>query len=140
MHVRNNPPRWMPALLAISCLVLLSASPLLAKERRLLKFYSDIVVLPDSSVDVTENITFQFVGGPWHGIYRNIPVEYSGPRGLNYSLFLDVKHVTDETGSALNFETSRERQYLKLKIYVPNADNSTRTLSIEYSVSDALRF
>jgi uncharacterized membrane protein YgcG len=140
MHVRNNPPRWLPALFAIACLLFLSASPLPAKERRLLKFYSDIVVLPDSSVDVTENITFQFIGGPWHGIYRNIPVEYAGPRGLNYSLFLDVKRVTDETGNPLKFETSRERQYLKLKIYVPNADNSTRTISIEYAISDALRF
>jgi uncharacterized membrane protein YgcG len=116
------------------------AFPLSAKDRRLLKFYSEISVKPDSSVDVTENITFQFVGGPWQGIYRNIPVEYAGPRGLNYSLFLDVKSVTDENGNKLRYDSSRERQFRKLKIYVPNADNSTRTISIEYVVSDALRF
>lgn len=115
-------------------------APLHAKERHLLKFYSEIDVMADSSVDVTENITFQFVGGPWQGIYRSIPVEYAGPRGLNYSLFVDIKRVSDESGNKLKFETSRERQYLKLKIFVPNADNSTRTISIEYIVSDALRF
>ena len=53
-------------------------------DRHLKKFFADIVVLPDGTVSVTENITFEFIGGPWHGIYRNIPVEYSGPRGLNY--------------------------------------------------------
>jgi len=127
------------ALCGLAFLVFLAA-PLSAKERRLLKFYSEIDVLSNSSVDVTENITFQFIGGPWQGIYRNIPVEYAGPRGLNYSLFLDVKRITDENGNKLKFETSRERQYLKLKIFVPNADNSTRTISIEYVVSDALRF
>jgi hypothetical protein len=113
------------------------ASP---KERHLKKFYSEIVVLPSGSVDVTENITFQFVGGPWHGINRYIPVEYSGPRGLNYTLFLDVENVTDDTGAKLRYETSRERHYLNLKINIPNADDSTRTISIHYTVSDALKF
>jgi uncharacterized membrane protein YgcG len=140
MSVRNNPPRWLPALFAVFCLLSLLGAPLSAKDRRLLKFYSDIDVLSDSSVEVTENITFQFIGGPWQGIYRSIPVEYAGPGGLNYSLFLDVKRVSDENGNKLKFESSRDRQYLKLKIFVPNADNSTRTISIEYAVSDALRF
>jgi uncharacterized membrane protein len=121
-------------------LLLIFAFSTSAKERRLLKFYSDIDVRADSTVDVTENITFQFIGGPWQGIYRTIPVEYSGPSGLNYSLFVDVKGVADENGNKLKYETSRERQYLKLKIYIPNSDNSTRTVSIEYVVSDALRF
>jgi uncharacterized membrane protein YgcG len=116
------------------------ALPVNAKERHLKKFSSEIAVLPSGSVDVTENITFQFVGGPWHGINRYIPVEYSGPRGLNYTLFLDVKNVTDETGAKLRYETSRERHYLNLKIYIPNADDSTRTISIHYTVSDALKF
>jgi uncharacterized membrane protein YgcG len=116
------------------------ASPACAKERHLKKFFSEIVVMPDGSVDVTENITFQFVGGPWHGINREIPIEYSGPHGSNYTLFLDVKNVTGETGTKLRYETSRERHYLNLKIYIPDADNSTRTISINYTVSDAIKF
>jgi len=127
-------------LLVALCSCFLFASPLSAKDRRLLKFFSEIDVLPDATVDVTEHITFQFIGGPWHGIYRDIPVEYAGPRGLNYSLFLNVKSVTDEDGVKLKYETSRERQYLRLKIYIDQADNSTRTISIGYTVSDALRF
>jgi len=140
MPARRNLSRWMPTVLCGLLAMFFLAVPLRAKDRRLLKFYSDIDVLPNGTVDVTENITFQFIGGPWQGIYRNIPVEYAGPRGLNYSLFLDVKRISDENGNKLKYETSRERQYLKLKIYIPHADNSTRTISIEYVVADALRF
>jgi uncharacterized membrane protein YgcG len=140
MLTRNNSPRWFHVSLGALCLLFLFSSPVAAKDRRLLKFYSDIDILPDATADVTEHITFQFVGGPWHGIYRDIPTEYAGPSGLNYSLFLDIKRVTDENGNKLRYETSRERQYLKVKIYIDNADNRTRTISIEYTVSDALRF
>src|SRR5712672_588377 len=111
-----------------------------AKELRIEKFDAQIAVLPNSSVNVTESITVHFIGGPWHGLYREIPVEYVTPQGMNYSLFLDVKRVTDASGRTLKYESSRERHYRKLKIYVPDADNSTKTISIEYSVSDALRF
>jgi uncharacterized membrane protein len=140
MPVRLKPSCWPRTALLCFVFFLFLALPLCAKELRIVKFDSDIAVLPDSSVDVTENITFRFTGGPWHGVYRVIPVEYAGPGGLNYSLFLDLKRITDENGHTLRYETSRQRQYLKLKIYIPEADNSTRTVSIEYTVSDALRF
>jgi len=140
MRVNKRLLRRTSALLG--ALLALTASPAAAqrREQQLKKFVSDIVIAPDGDVDVTENITFRFIGGPWHGIYRKIPVEYSGPNGMNYTLFLDVKRVSDEHGQPLRYESSRERQYRKLKILIPNADNSTHTISIEYVVSDALRF
>jgi uncharacterized membrane protein YgcG len=111
-----------------------------AKELRIEKFSSEIVVSPNGSIDVTEVITVRFIGGPWHGLYRSIPVEYETAQRLNYSLLLNVKSITDSDGNKLKFEASRERHYRKLKIFVPSADNSTHTISIEYTVSDALRF
>jgi uncharacterized membrane protein YgcG len=140
MTARPTVTRRLTLLLSVFLSLLALAAPATAKERHLKKFFSEIVVMPSGSVDVTENITFQFVGSPWHGINRYIPVEYSGPRGLNYTLFLDVKDITDETGAKLRYETSRERHYLNLKIYIPNADDSTRTISVHYTVSDALKF
>lgn len=110
------------------------------RQLRIQKFESEITVTPDAKVDVTENITFQFKGGPWHGVYRTIPVEYVGPSGLNYSLFLDIRSITDGNGNKLKFESSRERQNRKLKIFIPDADNSTQTVIIDYVVSDALKF
>jgi uncharacterized membrane protein YgcG len=111
-----------------------------ARELRIEKFSSEILVAPNGSIDVTEVITVRFIGGPWHGLYRSIPVEYVTPQQLNYSLFLTVKNIADSDGNKLKFEAIRERHYRKLKIFVPNADNSTHTISIEYTVSDALRF
>jgi uncharacterized membrane protein len=110
------------------------------RELRIEKFQSETIVMPDGTINVTETIQAHFLGGPWHGLYRTIPVEYVTPQGLNYSLFLDVKRVADGSGRALKYETSRERHYRKLKIYIPDADNSTQKIAIEYSVSDALRF
>src|SRR5215475_4094543 len=109
-----------------------------ARELRIENFESQVTVLPDGSVNVTESITFRFIGS-WKGVYREIPVEYNTPQGMNYSLFLDVKRVTED-GSSLRYESSRERHYRKLKIYVPGAQDTTRTIVIEYAVSDALRF
>jgi uncharacterized membrane protein len=111
-----------------------------ARELRIEKFSSEIVVAANGSIDVSETITARFIGGPWHGLYRSIPVEYVTPQELNYTLFLNVKNITDGNGNKLKFESSRERHYRKLKIYIPNADNTTQTISIEYTVSDALRF
>jgi hypothetical protein len=140
MTVRSTSAYRLNLLAGLLLVLLVLAGPASAKERHLKKFFSEIVVMPDGSVDVTENITFQFVGGPWRGINREIPIEYSGPHGSNYTLFLDVKNITGETGAKLKYETSRERHYLNLKIYIPDADNSTRTISINYTVSDAIKF
>jgi len=51
-----------------------------------------------------------------------------------------VNQITDENGSSLKFEKNRSRGFLKLKIYVPGASDSTRTVNIDYSVSDAAKF
>src|SRR5579859_2160912 len=115
------------------------APAVFSRELRIEKFDEQVTVLRNGTVDVTENITFHFIGH-WNGIYREIPVEYNTPRGMNYSLFLNVKSITDSSGAKLKFESSRDRHYRKLKIYVPGAQDTTKTIVIEYTVSDALRF
>jgi len=118
----------------------LFASPLLARELRIEKFDSQIAVLSDASINVTETIGVHFIGGPWHGLYRDIPVEYVSPQMMNYSLFLTITRVTDASGHDLKYQSSRVRHYRRLKIFVDNADNSFQTINIQYTVSDALRF
>src|SRR5215813_12456974 len=135
-----RPRLFLCFLCVLSFLYLPSSLSISTKELRIERFDEEVVVAPDGSVDVTENIRVHFIGGHWNGLYRTIPVEYFTPQGLNYTLFLDVKNITDGEGQKLRFESSRERHYRKLKIYVPNADNSTQTIVINYTVSDALRF
>src|SRR5215469_8642932 len=126
--------------LALLILCIPSSLAIATKQLRIERFDEEITVLPNGSVDVTENIRAHFIGGHWNGLYRTIPIEYVTPQGLNYSLFLDIETITDGEGQKLRFESSRVRHYRKLKIYVPNADNSTQTIVIHYTVSDALRF
>ena len=59
----------------------------------------------DGSAVVTERITLVFVG-EWHGIHRTIPIEYPGPNGTNYELFLKVTSVTDGSGGKLKYDSS----------------------------------
>jgi uncharacterized membrane protein len=132
-------PKWCGAFLFFF-LTFSPAAALSTRELRIEDFHSEVSVMADGAIDVTETIQAHFIGGPWHGLYRTIPVEYETPQGLNYSLFLEVKRVADGNGRELRYETSRVRHYRKLKIYVPDADNSTQTVVIEYAVSDALRF
>src|SRR5579859_416513 len=115
------------------------APAVFSRELRIEKFDEQVTVLPNGTVDVTENITFRFIGH-WNGVYREIPVEYNTPQGMNYSLFLNVKSVTDSSGATLKFETSRVRHYRKLKIYLSGAEDTKKTIVIEYTISDALRF
>ncbi len=132
----SSTARWLAWSLSFF-LCLASAN---AKELRIEKFDAQIAVLPNSSVNVTESITVHFIGGPWHGLYREIPVEYVTPQGMNYSLFLNLTSITDGAHNPLKYDSSRERHYRKLKIYVDHADESVQTIIIQYTVSDALRF
>jgi hypothetical protein len=88
---------------------------------------------------VSEKITLTFVG-EWHGIHRTIPVEYPGPEGTNYTLFLDVMSVTDENGNKLKYDSSKSGHYRDLKIYLPGAVDATRVVNIDYSVRNGVRF
>jgi hypothetical protein len=142
---QHAPIRWRSRLFILRffcliCFFWIASSSVFARELKIEKFDAQIAVLPDSTVNVTESITVHFIGGPWHGLYREIPVEYFTPQGMNYSLFLSVTRVTNGSGHTFKYDSSRERHYRKLKIYVPNADNSVQTIVIQYTVSDALKY
>jgi uncharacterized membrane protein len=98
-----------------------------------------VEVHPDATLDVTETIEAHF-SGEWHGLYRTIPIEYRTPQGMNYTLFLKVLSVVDDSGSSLKYEVSTQNGYEKFKIYVPDAINATRIVVLHYGVRDGLRF
>lgn len=126
--------------LAVCLLVVAAAIPAAARELVIRNFNEQAKVNPDGTMDVMEFIEAQFIGTNWHGIYRTIPVEYTSPEGLNYTLFLEPIAITDDDGHALKYEQSRQGRYIKFKIWVPNPDNSTRTVVLQYRVMNALRF
>jgi len=122
----------------ISCVAAL-AVPLAAKSWRVAEFQDNITVQEDGSTTVSERITLVFIG-EWHGIHRFIPVEYPGPRGTNYTLFLQVSGVSDGNGNKLKYDSSISRGFRDLKIYIPDAVDTTRTVEIDYIVKNGIRY
>jgi hypothetical protein len=117
----------------------LFALPASARTLHIRDFHAELVVLPDSSLDVTETIHVDFEG-MWQGIYRSIPVEYAGPGGFNYSLFLTDISATEAGGAPLRIERQRHGGNLQLKILVPAAEDTSRDITLHYRVRDGLRF
>lgn len=125
------------AALAFALAIPLSVS---ADHRLVIAAFGETVTVDTSgAIDVEERLVPRFTG-TWNGIYRTIPIQYRTPQGLNYTLRLDLESVTDDVGTPLRYETSHERQYLKIKIWVPDAVDTERRVKIRYRVANALRF
>jgi uncharacterized membrane protein len=129
-------PRWVTQLVL---LLLIFSIPAWARSYRISKYITDIHVDNDGSARVSEHITFVFVG-QFEGIHRSIPVDYPGPNGTNYSLFVNVQSVTGDDGSPLKFTRNTKDHYLRLTIYIPGAVDTTKTVNIEYTAPNATKF
>jgi uncharacterized membrane protein len=124
---------------AVILLSALSAVPAFARDWRITNFVANMTVAPDGGVEVREHIVLYFEG-TYHGIYRDIPIQYPGPNGTNYTLFLHVDGVTDGQGNKLKYESSRNGDYRHLKIYIPGAVDTTKVVEISYTVKNAVRW
>ena len=147
------PIRVLRPAFAVACLALLSAPSGLPaadpgshpggintlRSWRVEDFHADVHVLRSGAVEVVETLRVRFEGS-YNGIFRTIPVEYRTRANLNYTLGLEVLDVEDETGQGLRYETSRERHYRKIKVWVPGASDAVRTVVIRYRVDNGLRF
>jgi uncharacterized membrane protein YgcG len=113
--------------------------PLAARDWRIVDFHSTIDIERDGHAAISERITVEF-SGEFHGIYRYIPIEYPGPHGSNYTLFLKVRQVTDGAGHRLKYDSSTSKGSRNLKIYIPGAVDTTKTVEIDYATPNAVRF
>ena len=109
------------------------------KSWRVTDFQDGITVNKHGDAVVVEHITLAFVG-EWHGIHRTIPIEYPGPNGTNYELYVKVTSVTDGDGGKLKYDSSVSNGTRDLKIYLPGAVDTTKTVEITYRVQNGTRF
>jgi uncharacterized membrane protein len=139
-HTRSpaQDDKFKPILLAL-LIIFVFAVPATARSWRISNFHTDITVGDDGRTLVTERITLVFIG-QYQGIHRTIPIQYPGFRGSNYTLFLEIRSVTDASGNALKYESSKKGAYRDLKIYIPGAVDTDRTVQISYSVRNAVRY
>jgi uncharacterized membrane protein YgcG len=117
----------------------MSVLPAHARSFVLNRFDVELQVLSGGDLLVTETVSPRFEGA-WNGIERLIPIEYRTPQGFNYTLFLERVTVTDEQGTPLTFESSRERHYRNFRIWIPGATDATRTFVLKYLVRNGLKF
>ena len=86
-------PRFFSALSTITCLLIFTSSVVLADER-ILSYHSEITILEDGSLDVTETIQVRAEGqNIRRGIYRDFPTRYEDRAGNRYRVAFDVLSV-----------------------------------------------
>jgi uncharacterized membrane protein len=124
---------------ALFLLFAVLSTPAFAREWHITRFVSNITVAQDGTMEVREHIVVQFEGD-YHGLYRDIPIEYPGPHGTNYELFLKVTGVTNALGQKLKYDSRVQDGNRHLKIYIPDASNSTQSVEINYSVKNGVRW
>ena len=94
-----------------------------AKTLVIEQFDAEINVLPSGRIHVNEAIRFRFTGS-WNGVFRDIPIRYETPPGIQLS-----------PGSRHKLRLGRG-----WPAWIPGAIDQARTVNIEYSVENALRF
>lgn len=127
-------------LLALAALVLSCTTPLAAQRTLEIRdFAAELLVRQNGSLRVKESITVDF-RGEWNGIYRLVPLENRTRQGFGYTLQLRVTGVHDDAGRELRHELARKGGDLEIKVWVPGARDATRTVVLEYTVANAIRF
>jgi hypothetical protein len=100
------------------------------------RFAVTLEVTADGILNVREAITFDFKGSH-QGIFRTIPVRYER-RGFEFALRIDRVHAFDERVTPLRTEVSRLGRAIHVKVSVPGAVNTTRTIILTYRARRAL--
>lgn len=100
----------------------------------------DISINPDSSILVSEKITYDFGVMAKHGIFRDIPYKYKA-RGGTFKLRLSNVLVTDDKGNEIHVSQSYSGNNLNLKI-----GDSEKTVTgvnvyeISYQINRAINY
>jgi uncharacterized membrane protein len=112
----------------------------IAQAEEIKNFRSEIFINRDGTIDVREDIEYDFQYAERHGIYRDIPYSYDfGYK--RYSIKLDVTHVTDFDGSPYKYEVSSGGGYIHIRIGDPDTTvTGVHGYRIEYRVRGAIAF
>lgn len=114
----------------------------LAPQRTLVleRFDVELRVDPSGVFTVTETLRPRF-SGAWQGLFRDLSLEHRTAEGRRRLLEVELLAVTDEAGRSLTFEDTREGPSVRrFRIWVPGAQDATRTVVLRYRVSNGLRF
>jgi hypothetical protein len=139
MILSTKPARLILALLAAAWLMVAAASAGLADEGWVItSFHSDIVIAPNSSLIVTEDIRVDFGSLQKHGIFRTIPLRYRFNDTQDRFYVLEVRSVTDGANQ-LPHDDSMSNDNEVIKIGDPNRlVSGVQRYVITYTVAGAM--
>jgi uncharacterized membrane protein YgcG len=111
-----------------------------AKASTFDSFNQDIKINQDGTFNVTETAKVNF-DEMKHGIFRDIPVNYTTDAGNPFSIKVKVDSVIDGSGDPIPYTVGPNGNDLEIKIGDPNAlITGPQIYVINYSVSRALLF
>jgi uncharacterized membrane protein len=133
--IRNNLALVVSAVI-VGLLILPS---LVFGQEKITDFQSRIEINQDSSLSVTETITYDFDENQQHGIFRDIPVEYDTSAG-DRRIGVEVESVS-RNGDTESYSILREGNNKRIKIGDPNETiTGEHKYEIDYMVRGALNF
>lgn len=116
--------------------LLLLPNPVHAEDIR--DFTSTIIIATDSSMTVSENITYDFGSLSRHGIFRTIPITKTNDQGEKFKLGITKIRVADDRGIVYQTQQTTTQDEITLKIGDPNSTiTGVHTYIISYSVTGA---
>jgi uncharacterized membrane protein len=140
MKERNINLRTLVSIFFVCCLAVIFAIPAVAfADEAVTSLDSDIEIKQDSSIIVTEEITYDFDDNSRHGIFRDIPVDYDTDTG-NRSILLDVVSVTRD-GNPEPYTISKQGDDKRIKVGDPDETiTGEHSYTITYNVKAALNY
>ena len=105
---------------AFLALLLLLAPTVARADERILHFWSDVAIQPDSSLEVTETIDVRAERNAInHGIYRDFPTRYRGPHGSQFRVGFTFQGATLD-GAPVPVSTAPKSNGIRIKIGDPD--------------------
>ncbi len=99
----------------------------------------EIKIEPDSSLKITERLVVDFENENKHGIYRDIPLEFTNPTGKKQKIQIYDIYVTDQNVNPYQTNISKWGNNLRIRIGDPKAFVSgIQNYVIRYRVKYAL--
>jgi hypothetical protein len=129
------------ALAAASATLLAAPGPAAAQRSiEIQDLHATYYVRTDGTVDVEESYRVRF-NGQWNGLLRVLELQppedwpWDDPAGFR------LREATNANGDPLRTEVDRTGRYEReIRVYVPNANDRTAYVVLEYTLPDALGF
>ncbi len=126
---------------ALAAALLLSGVPAPAAAERITAFSVALALSADGSLEVVEDVTYDFEDARRHGIYREIPVRYERRWGDDFRIDLDVESVSDAEGRSRPYRVRSQGRSVRIRIGSPDRKLTGRQhYRIRYRVRRALLF